>query len=244
VAAPLKILLLPGLHGTARLFGSLLDALPPTLAAEVVAYPTDEPLGYEALQARVEARLPAHEPFAIVAESFSSPLAVRIAAAAPEGLVATVLAGGYLRRPIGGWSAPLAAVARPWMLRREASRRMIRRFLVGDDAAPETVEQIVQAVAEVAPEVLAHRVRATLTVDAAEAFRRCPTPLLCIDAARERLLDRSVAPGMKRLRPDVPHEVLDAPHLILHRRPEEAAALIERFCLQAAARPGDVMACS
>ncbi len=235
MARPLKTLLLPGLHGTDRLFAPLLSALPPTIAAEAIAYPTDQPLGYDALQALAEARLPKGEPFAIVAESFSSPLAVRFAAGAPRGLVAAVLVGGFLRRPIGGWSRPLAAIVQPWMLRRQASRRMIRRFLVGEDAPSETVELVVEAVAEVAPEVLAHRLRETLTVDATEAFRRCRTPLICIDAGRERLLDRSVALEMKRLRPDIPHEPLDAPHLILHSRPEESAALIAHFCLDAAA---------
>ena len=41
----MRLVLLPGMDGTGRLFGPLLAALPPGIDGEPVAYPRDEPLG-------------------------------------------------------------------------------------------------------------------------------------------------------------------------------------------------------
>jgi hypothetical protein len=120
------------------------------------------------------------------------------------------------------------------MLRGEPPRLLIRRFLLEPDAPESVVEEVAAAVREVASEVLACRLKATLNIDASRGFRSCATPLLCIHAAQERLLDRSVARSMKRLRPDIAHVDLGAPHLILQRRSVEAARLLERFIWEAA----------
>jgi pimeloyl-ACP methyl ester carboxylesterase len=222
---------LPGLDGTGGLFEPILHALPAMLAPAVVSYPTKERLGYRALQRRVEAALPTDRPFAIVAESFSTPLAIRIAAQRPPGLVAIVLAGAFLANPIGPWSGPARLLARPWLFKLALPNLAIRRFLLEADASDSAVTQVAAAVGEVAPDVLASRLEATLTVDAVSAFESCDVPMLCIDAARERLLDPSVKAQMVRLRPDIPHVVIDAPHLILQARPNQSAGVIERFVL-------------
>jgi pimeloyl-[acyl-carrier protein] methyl ester esterase len=74
----LRAILLPGLDGTGRLFDPLLKELPADLRAEVISYPTDAILDYAALEQFVEAALPRRDPFIIVAESFSGPLAIRL----------------------------------------------------------------------------------------------------------------------------------------------------------------------
>jgi len=83
---PLPILLLPGLDGTGRMFQPLLDTAPATFAPLVVSYPTHEVRGYPGLESIVERSLPARGSYAIVAESFGGPLAVRVAAKRPPGL--------------------------------------------------------------------------------------------------------------------------------------------------------------
>ena len=86
------IVLLPGLDGTGTLFRPLLAHLPSPLRPIVVAYPGNEKLGYDALRQRVMAALPTEEPFVILGESFSGPLALMAAAIClrrllPGGLV-------------------------------------------------------------------------------------------------------------------------------------------------------------
>ena len=86
-----KLVLLPGLDGTGRLFKDFIAALPPTLSAVAVAYPGDRCLPYADLAAIVQSNLPTPEPFVLVAESFSTPLAIACAAKQPLGLKGLVL---------------------------------------------------------------------------------------------------------------------------------------------------------
>ncbi len=77
--------LLPGMDGTGTMFSILSRVLPPRFEPRVIDYPARETLSYDALLARIEARLPTDQPYAVVAESFSEPLAIRLAAAKPKG---------------------------------------------------------------------------------------------------------------------------------------------------------------
>ena len=69
--AALRLVLLPGMDGTGILFEPLLEALPQAWEAEVVQYPPDKALGYEALLDIVERAIPIDGPFVLVGESFS-----------------------------------------------------------------------------------------------------------------------------------------------------------------------------
>src|SRR6202000_2904266 len=81
---PLPVLvLLPGLHGTGKLFTEFVEALRSTVDCVVVAYPKDQPLGYGELEGLVISALPKDRSFVLLGESFSGPLAIRIAARLP-----------------------------------------------------------------------------------------------------------------------------------------------------------------
>jgi hypothetical protein len=97
----INLILLPGMDGTGDLFEEFVSNLPSWVAPQVVSYPLDQKLSYAQLSERVEAVLPSSEPFAILAESFSSPLAVRIAARGPENLKPVILCAGFVATPVG-----------------------------------------------------------------------------------------------------------------------------------------------
>ncbi|HET8734682.1 MAG TPA: alpha/beta hydrolase, partial [Anaeromyxobacteraceae bacterium] len=106
---PLPVMLLPGLDGSADLFARFLGAATGALDFRRVPYPRDRFLGYAELEALVRARLPAGEPFAILGESFGGPLALRVAASRPAGLVGLVLVATFHRKPAN----PIIARAAP-----------------------------------------------------------------------------------------------------------------------------------
>ena len=76
------LVLLPGMDGTGDLFAPLLSALPPALRTIVVRYPCDRPLAMPNWR-RTRARAPQDQPFVLLGESFSGPIAAAIAARRP-----------------------------------------------------------------------------------------------------------------------------------------------------------------
>jgi pimeloyl-ACP methyl ester carboxylesterase len=76
------LVLLPGLDGTGKLFAEFVEALKSVVECVVVAYPCDQPMGYGELEGLVVSALPKDRPFVLLGESFSGPLAIRIAARA------------------------------------------------------------------------------------------------------------------------------------------------------------------
>ena len=71
------------------MFGPLLEVLPAWLATEVVRYPPAQLMSYEDLGRHIEPFLLHQEPFILLAESFSGPAAIRLAATRPKGLAAS-----------------------------------------------------------------------------------------------------------------------------------------------------------
>jgi pimeloyl-ACP methyl ester carboxylesterase len=242
------VLLLPGLDGTARLFARFLAEADGALELVPIPYPPHEKLGYAELEERVRSLLPTDRPFALLGESFSGPLALRIAASSPRGLIGLVLATTFVRRPA---AAPIAALRplAPAFFRLPLPRHVVRLLLAGGDAPAELVEEVRAAVGLVQGRVMAARAAEALHVDASDALRRCPVPILVISGRRDRLLRRSIPAEVKALRPDAEIHLLDAPHLVLQCRPREAMRWVSDFVVRlaredqpATASPGDARA--
>ena len=91
------IVLLPGMDGSGALFGDFIAAL--GLNPVIVAYPPDTPQTYDELEHFVHQSLPAGEPYILLGESFSGPVAIRIASRKPAGLKALVLVCTFAALP-------------------------------------------------------------------------------------------------------------------------------------------------
>jgi len=226
----LNALLLPGLDGTGELFAPLIAALAARgVTASAVRYPTRECLSYDALVARVLSALPP-APFVLVGESFSGPIALRVARSKPAGLKGVVLAASFVRRPVPRALGPFARLG----FALPAPDFGLRWILAGRDAKPEVIEALQAALRQVSSKVLAHRLRQILSLDAREDFQACPVPLLYLAGAKDRLVSPRIGVRLKRRRPDLQVLTLPSPHLVLQRHAEECAAAIAEF----AADPG------
>jgi pimeloyl-ACP methyl ester carboxylesterase len=77
--------------------------------------------------------------------------------------------------------------------------------------------------------VVAHRVMQVSWLDAREALRRCPVPILYLAGARDRLVGARGGRRVRRIRPDVRLRTIDGPHLLLQVKPMEAWREMRRF---------------
>lgn len=223
-----RCVLLPGFDGSGRLFEPLLAQQGLPFEPNVVALPADVSRSYDELLAWLEPRLPT-EPFVLLAESFSGPLAIRLAARHPERVTHLVLAATFLRSPLQSWLAPFAALARPALFSRPPPAIGVRALLAGWDAPPDLVDAIRAAMAVLPAEVAAARARAALITDEAAAFAATTVPTLWIQAAADRLLRPGHADDARASRPDARVVSIAGPHTILQRCPRECRIEIERF---------------
>lgn len=223
----MRLVLLPGLDGTGVLFRPFVRALPPEIDATVVALPTDEPLDYPDLVRHVSPLLPTNGPYVLLGESFSGPLALFLAASDPPGLRGVILCASFIRNPtfVPAW---LRFLAGSWLFRLTPAF-VQAKALLGGYSSPELRPLLAEAHGAVSPAVMAGRVRSLLTVDAAEALRAVRAPLGYLQGTRDHVVPPSNLRRIEALRPDLRVYPIDAPHLLLQVRPEEAAKAVSSF---------------
>src|SRR5665213_344783 len=113
----MTLVLLPGLDGTGKLFVDFIAELPPTLKIITAAYPSQRFLTYSELVSWLNGVVPRDAPFAILGESYGSPLAVKFAATHPPNLIGILLSAGFLSNPVRRyWPLP-KFLARPLFFR-------------------------------------------------------------------------------------------------------------------------------
>lgn len=225
----IRWVLLPGFDGTGKLFTPLRAVLPAGVTPTVVAYPGGRAQSPEELLPVIWEALPREQPFALIAESFSGPLAIRVAAAKPPGIRALVLAASFAHLPWLAGLAPLAKMLGPWIFSVRLPEWAVRRYLLGRDAPAPLVAWFYRALGSLSPETLGSRLAAMLVGDARESLRAVSVPVLYLQATGDRLIGPRHARLIARLCPQARIETLDAPHLILQRQPAEAHRLIIRF---------------
>jgi pimeloyl-[acyl-carrier protein] methyl ester esterase len=227
--APKHLVLLPGLDGTGDLFVDFIAALPKSLTATTVAYPSDRFLSYSDLHPFVSAAVPQSERFVLVAESFSTPLAVWYAATKPQNLVAVIICAGFVRSPIRRWSGTVRALSKLWFFRVRPPRNIVEYFLLGRNAPPDLHQKLRRALHRVSPNVLSGRVQEALDCDARDDLGRTTVPLLYLEATFDRLLSPSCKEDFSHLKPDILFKSIPAPHLLLQREPLKAATVMMAF---------------
>ncbi len=233
-AEPIPVVLLPGLEGTGRLFARFVAAATGALDLRVVRYPPDRALGYTALANLVRKQLPQQGRWALLGESFSGPLALRLAAETPPGLLAVVLAASFHRQPARRWLAAFRTAA-PLFFNAPMPAPAVRALLAGLDAPGDLVTEVRAAVAGVPGRVMVARAEEALEVDATRQLRASRLPLLVLAGRHDHLLRRAIPEEIRAIRPDAEIHLLDAPHLVLQRQPARSMAILEDFLRRAAA---------
>lgn len=226
-----KLILLPGMDGTGDLFKDVLKELPEA-EAEVVRYPTDRCLSYSQLKELVESATPTSDPFVLVAESFSTPLAIQCAAANPPNLKGLVICAGFVKCPANRTLRFVYSRLAPILFRFTLPEFAVRILLVGPSASPSLLAAVRTAVSSVNPSVFSARVRAVFACDARAELAQITVPILYIQAQEDRLVDKSCLEEIRRIKPQSVVRIIPGPHLLLQREPKRTADVIREFVQQ------------
>ena len=227
-----KLIFLPGMDGTGELFKELLEALPKAFGTELVRYPTDRCLSYAQLMPIVKSSIPDHEPFVLVVESFSTPLAVQLAATNPSNLKGLVICAGFVTSPAPGLWGFICKLFAPILCGVTLPKWTARLLLVGPNPSPRLVAAVRATVSSVKSKVLSARLRAVLSCDARTELHQVVVPILYIRAKEDLLIPESCFEEIRRIKPQTAVKVIRGPHLLFQREPQQTAEIISGFIQQ------------
>lgn len=234
----ISAVVLPGLDGTGRMLDGFARVLGEELGenfhVRVIAYPPDKAWGYDQLLSFVAARLPSN-PFILIGESFSGPLALRFAASPPPCLLGVVLGASFARIGGGAWGRGLRLAAAALALFpdralvKNAGVAALCPLLLGRWATPVRRRQVQDAVAPVTMRTLRARARDAVAVDLIAEGVRLRRPALYLRATEDGLIPRSAAQGVEALAERVSVVDVEGPHFLFLAAPEDCAKAIRVF---------------
>ena len=221
------LLLLPGLDGTGELFAPLVKALGDDVATSVVRYGSE--LTFDEYVEAAARALPDHT--VVVAESFSGPVGIALAARHPEKIRCLVLCATFARSPFRtllrlGRFIPARAFAANAL-----TPAMLRHFcLNGDDTSLRP--SAVSVVGTVPPAIMRARLACLADVDVSPLLRRIDLPVLYLRATRDRIVGARLTNTLTSQLPNISITEIDGPHLLMQTRPRECAAAVLDFVAQ------------
>jgi len=221
------LVLLPGLDGTGLLFADFAASFGPDVEIIVVSYPSDATVGYSELEPIARSFLPKNQPFFLLGESFSGPVAISIAASRPSGLLGLVLCCSFARNP-----RPALAVLRPLLAVAPVAAlplALLSFFVLGRFSSPALRRSLSESLVQVSPSVLRARARAALSADVSASVPRVGVPVLYLRASEDRVVPESASQSIVALAPATKVVEFPAPHFLLQVLPSQAAAAVREF---------------
>lgn len=221
--------ILPGLDGTGRLSSAFLAAMRARSVedAAALAYPVDRCLDHAALATHARGLLPRDRPFVLLAESFSGPIGLSIAADPPAGLRGLILSTTFARAPLRG-CAPLAPLLR-YAPVRSTPTALLTPALLGPWSTPALRGALRDTLRDVAAEVLRDRAARSLRVDHRTCLPRIHLPTLVLQARQDRVLSSRSSAALAAGIAGARLIAVDGPHLLLQTRAEACAEIVADF---------------
>jgi len=221
------LVLLPGMDGTGDLFAPFVEAVGDEFRTQIVRYPTDQVLGYDELVTLVRQSLPTDDPYVLLGESFSGPVAIAIAAENPPLLKGLVLCCTFARNPrpgLAGLKHLLPLLPFAW-----TPSEVLSRFLLGPFATSALRRALARAVGRVTPAVLRGRLRAVIAVDVSAPLARVHVSCLYLQATQDCLVPEAVAAHLQAMLPSMAVVQIDAPHGLLQAAPDLSLKALNAF---------------
>jgi len=223
------LVLLPGMDGTGKLFAPLLNALPGHFDPVVVRFPPEDKLNYQQLFPLIRNAIPWGEPYSIIAESFSGPLALLFAQKQRTDIKSIILAATFIKNPAPGWLTPMASFFSPLVFKARPHPGILRKFALGNDAPPALLDLVQSTMASLDPGVMQHRLKMVFQTDATNALKEFDRPILYLRATQDRIVWSNAMDEIKAIKPSVQTVDIETAHLLLQTRPVEAVKSISKF---------------
>jgi pimeloyl-ACP methyl ester carboxylesterase len=221
-------ILLPGMDGIGR-FRAFREAAESEVDCRALSYPPDVPLGYDALVERAREALRQETDYILIAESFSGPIAARLAAERPSGLRALVFAASFCASPLHGLPRAVLRRLGGSLFRLGPPLFLAKYLLLGPHAQQGVVDDLYASVGQVSADTFALRLQEILSVDACSRLADVDVPVLYLQAMHDRLVGESAVQAVRAMCPRMELERIAAPHMLLQTHAAAAISAIQDF---------------
>ncbi len=213
------ILAFPGLDGTGALLRDLQQVVEREHSLTVCPLPQQGPQDYPTLVDHFEGLLRDQSRCILLAESFSGPLGILLAAQHPERVAGVILAATFATTP--EWWLTRRIPWR-WMFRLPSPAILARWLLSGWDAPADHLKLLKRTIQSVPAAILATRIATVVEVDVTSELARLSCPVGVLSPREDRLIPHHCLQLIRHARPDAQVHELSGPHLLLERNPEAA----------------------
>lgn len=221
----MKLILLPGMDGTGEMFSPLLLSLE-KMDVQVIQLPQFGDQSYPTLTEFVKAELP-NEDFILIAESFSGPIAVKLAQENIGNMKGVIFVATFISPP----NAVLLHLAKILPLARLSkmplSKYVIRFLFFGSSASNDIVGLFQKTVEGLSYNIINARIRAIQSLTMGDLSSELPS--VYIMASSDKLVFREKGEEFIGHFKAISLKEANAPHFVLQVRPRECARIIRGF---------------
>lgn len=219
-----EIVLLPGLDGTGDLFARVAPLLDNDLTVRVMRYPQDPNLGYAGYIELVRNEIADRQVF-LLGESFSGPVAIRVARQLGEQILGIVLVATFVRNPWPGWLIRWAARVDP----KTTPTKIRNAILMGPYGDAELTKMVDEIVRTLPRAVRSARLRAVADVDVRQDFCELRCPILALHGREDWLVRKGPMQMAVSQKGGARMIVVPGAHMLLQTRADVTAGEIVFF---------------
>jgi len=225
----LHLVLLPGLDGTGKLFKPFIEQFDNPNDITVIPYPTDTHIPFDALVDYIILLLPADKPLVVLGESYSGPVAIRLATRPDLNIVGLVLVATFAKYPASFLGLVSRFLPLSILFRMPAPDVVIRRYCFGEHSDEKLVGQLLEAINDNRPDVLAKRAHEGAALDVTPLLPDISIPCLYLSATGDRLVPKGALKVIQTGIPDIEVAEIKGAHFILQVQSKTCFDRITRF---------------
>jgi pimeloyl-ACP methyl ester carboxylesterase len=203
--------------------------LPADLGVTVVVYPPQKALTYAQLVEHVRERLPPKRSLIFCAESFSGPIAIRLAHLGALNVKGIILCATFARSPRPLLLSLARLLPLPILFRFPIPRLLVRLLFLGREVPESLLQLFLQSISRVSATTLAVRLREVAAVDTLSTLEAIGVPCCYIRAKSDALVPLRCLRPFQEAIPGLVVKEVEGPHLILQANPKGCSRAISEF---------------
>lgn len=165
----------------------------------------------------------------LIAESFSGPIALAVAARYPARVGGLVLCATFARSPYRTLLAAARFVPHFVLSPNPTQRHVLQHFCFNGDCADSLLTDALTVICSVPAATMKARLICLAGIDVTSLLSKIRAPTLHPLASADRVVGRRLSRELTSSLPNITVQELNGPHLLLQTRPRECTAAIKRF---------------